>query len=195
MKNAIWLKATNKSSYGLSSRMEDFYYLFDMDGTLFFTDELNNESYNSALADHNFKPIHNMKRITRKIVKGFYPELTKGEITGLINRKQDYFIENIRRIQENNFLFAILKRLEKEKCILWTSAERRRVDGIIREFSLQRFFDKVILSGKQCISDDIHSICLELSCTRDQLLVFENDVSVVKKLEGHHVSCLLFIRA
>jgi len=174
--------------------MATHYYLFDMDGTLFFTDELNNESYNLALIENNFNPICGEKRITREIVKNFYPEINEQEMAELINQKQNYFIKNICRVQKNDFLFDMLSRIKKSNCILWTSAEKKRVDSMIKEFDLQRFFGRVIFSTKKHISKEIDHICTEFICTRDQLCAFENDVLVAKELKEGNVGCFLFIR-
>ena len=174
--------------------MATHYYLFDMDGMLFFTDELNNESYNLALIENNFNPIRGEKRITREIVKDFYPEIDEQKMAVLINKKQDYFTKNICRVQKNDFLFDILSKTERKNCILWTSAEKKRVDSMIEEFGLQRFFGRVIFSTKKHISKDIDHICEEFICTREQLCAFENDVLVAKELKEDNVGCLLFIR-
>lgn len=175
--------------------MEYYRYLFDMDGTLFFTDDLNNESYNYALAAKNLETIHGKTRITRETVKKIYPELTEEEMLEIICQKQDYFSRNIALVHRNDFLFSILKRIEKEKCVLWTSADKNRVKRIIDEFLLHQYFDRVIFSNKKRMSEDINNICLELRCAAEHLLVFENDASIVKELECHHISCLLFVRA
>lgn len=164
-------------------------------GRFFFTDELNNESYNSALIENKFNPIPNYhKRITRAVVIACYPEINDKVLFELIRRKQEYFVNNMSKIQTNTFLFDILKRAKKGRCVLWTSAERRRVDGIISEFDLQRYFDKIIFSSKKHIAEDIYHVCSELACMREQLLVFENDATVVKELQKNNISSCLFVR-
>jgi len=112
----------------------------------------------------------------------------------LISQKQNYFIKNICRVQTNNFLFDLLRKFEKDQCILWTSADRKRVESMIKEFDLQCLFCRVIFSDKSNISEEINHICSELACTTDKLLVFENDAFVAKELGKNHVSCFLFIR-
>ena len=174
--------------------MAIYYYIFDMDGALFFTDELNNESYNSVLVENNFEPISNKKRITRKTVKISYPEISDKKIAEIICQKQEYFINNISRVQTNCFLFDLLEKIEKDKCILWTSADRGRTESMIKEFDLQRFFGRTIFSDKKHISADMKHICSELACTTDQLLVFENDAAIAKALSEAQVSCFLLIR-
>ena len=173
--------------------MNDTYYLFDMDGTLFFTDALNNESYNHALSVNNFNPISNQKRITREVVKKIYPEVSEQEIAKLIRQKQDYFIKNIKKVEINKALFSILQKIEKDKCILWTSADRERTESIVNKFDLQHLFCKTLRSDKTDISLEIQSICLEFSCSCEQLLVFENDSAIVEELGKNGVSCFLFV--
>jgi len=175
--------------------MESYYYVFDMDGTLFFTDKLNNESYNFALIERKYKPINTQNRITREVVKNSYPEIDEQELARIIHKKQEYFINNISLVQKNIFLFDILNRTKKDVCILWTSAEKRRAESIVEAFTLQNFFNRIFLSVKKNILKDIEHICLELSCTRNNLCVFENDIFIAKELERNNVNCFLFIRS
>lgn len=172
--------------------INNYYFLFDMDGTLFFTDELNNESYNYALKKYNLPIIENQKRITREVVKRTYSELNAQQLTKLIQFKQDYFIKNINKVHINGSLFYILRKIKKNNCILWTSAEKKRTEALINEFNLHNFFIRIILSEKKNISQDIKNICSEFSCTYNKLLVFENDPIMVDKLKENNVSCLLF---
>lgn len=175
--------------------MKDCYYVFDMDGTLFFTDELNNESYNSALIENKLKPIDShYKRITREVVRACYPEISDNVIAELIRQKQKYFVNNINRIQPNAFLFDIIRKVKSDRCALWTSAEKKRVEGVINAFNLQCLFDKIIFSGKKLISEEINNICSEFACTKEQLLVFEDNAHVISELRKSGVSCCLFIR-
>ena len=173
--------------------MNSTYYLFDMDGTLFFTDELNNESYNHALSANSFEPIRNQKRITREVVKKNYPEISEQDIAELIRQKQDYFIRNIKKVEINNALFGILQRIGKDKCVLWTSADRERTESIVNEFGLQYLFCKILHSDKTDISLEVQNICLELSCSCEQLSAFENDSAVVEELGKNGVSCFLLV--
>lgn len=118
--------------------------------------------------------------------------LTK--IAKLTEQKQDYFVKNIDQIHINKFLFDILKMLKKEKCILWTSCDKRRAESIIEAFDLRHLFDQIIFSAKQHIFEDINHICSQLNCVRTQILVFENDVSIAQTLSENHIACFLYIQ-
>ena len=85
-----------------------------MDGTVLFTDKLNNESYNYALKKYNFPIIQTQKRITRKLIKKCYSYLEDKELTNIIQLKQNYFINNIKKAERNEPLFSILQSLEKK---------------------------------------------------------------------------------
>lgn len=166
-----------------------------MDGTLFFTDELNNESYNTALIENSLTPIEGShKRITREVVKFCYPKISEQVLVEIIRKKQEYFVKNIGKVQTNTFLFDMLRKLEKHRCALWTSAEKSRADAIIKEFNLESLFCAKIFSSKKNIAEDIKHICSEFACTKEELLIFENDASVVKGLQENKVSCFLLIR-
>ncbi len=44
-------------------------YIFDLDNTLIFTDDLNNLAYQNALMEYQLPIIESSKRITRKDIK------------------------------------------------------------------------------------------------------------------------------
>ena len=90
--------------------------VFDLDNTLVFTDKLNNESYNFALTKIGKERIVDVKRITRNIVNTVY-ELTGDEKQQLIKTKQEYFVNNISKIELNEDLISKLKELDSSKCI------------------------------------------------------------------------------
>ena len=97
--------------------------VFDLDNTLVFTDMLNNESYNFALTKIGKERIVDVKRITRNIVNSVY-ELTDDEKQQLIKTKQEYFDNNISKIELNEGLILKLKELDSSKCILWTREKK-----------------------------------------------------------------------
>lgn len=169
-----------------------FYYVFDMDGTIVFTDELNNESYNYALLACNLNPIINEKRITRETVKKYYPYIEKPKMDIVIDKKQRYFVENIWKVRANTCLLDIIRRLGNN-CILWTSSDRKRAMHICNFLKIKGMFNFIIFSDKKNICRDISKICNRFACAYDQLIVFENDANVVHELKIQGIKCFLLI--
>lgn len=157
-------------------------YIFDLDNTLVFTDDLNNEAYNYALVKLDKKPIYDKKRITREIVFSKY-ELTEEEKNYLVNLKQEYFLENVEKIHKNEDLLKFLTSKSPADCILWTSAEKCRVEAILSYLSLFNAFSWIIYSSKISIEKDLDKICKHFQCSKSRLVFYENDSKVLNELK------------
>lgn len=93
--------------------VDNFYYIFDIEGTLVLTDDLNNESYNYALIQNNLNPINNVERITRKTIELFYNSIEVSLFNKIVQQKQEYFIKHIDKIKCNYFLFSIISKINR----------------------------------------------------------------------------------
>ena len=173
------------------SASNNFYYIFDAEGTLFFTDDLNNESYNYALLENNLQPIANRHRITRKTIIDVYNLLNKSQLDKIIQQKQEYFINHIDKISGNHLLFNILSKIDKNKSILWTASDRKKMEHVLSNFNMKFYFKEIIFSDKKDISKDLKKFCDFFHCTHEQLLIFENDISIAEELNILRINCLL----
>ena len=147
--------------------------VFDLDNTLVFTDKLNNESYNFALFEMGREKIVGIKRITRDIVYSRY-ELTANEKQQLIKTKQQYFVNNISKIELNDVLIAKLKKLDPNECILWTRAEKVRAEAILKYLHIDDCFAKVFYSSKHDLESDIKTICSFFNCKKEDLIFYDD---------------------
>ena len=130
-------------------------YIFDLDNTLVYTDELNNEAYNYALKVLNKDTIDIDSRITREIVF-LKIKLNEDEKKTILKIKQEYFIENIKKLKLNEQLISFLKSQNPEDCILWTKADKNRVEAILNYFDLKKYFIWIFYSDKTNIINDIN---------------------------------------
>lgn len=176
------------------SASDSIYYIFDGEGTPFFTDDLNNESYNYALLKNNLQPLENMHRITRKTIIDVYDGLDKSLLDKIIQQKQRYFVKHIDKIKGNIFLFNIFSKIGKDQSILWTASDCNKMEYILEKFNIKYFFNRIILTDKKDIAKDLNEICDVFHCTHDQLLFFENDIFIAKELNKLHLNCFLFMR-
>ena len=112
-------------------------YVFDLDNTLIMTDELNNISYNYAIAQFGMYVIEANTRITRSAVFANYPGLTGFQRDKIIALKQRYFIDNINLTYPNIKLITLLQSKKAAHCILWTSADKERVVALLRYYNLE----------------------------------------------------------
>lgn len=158
-------------------------FIFDLDNTLVYTNFLNNLSYNYALKSMNLPKIHSQSRITRKVISSQYPILTQKEKERLINIKQNFFMTHLEYTTPNLALFRLLLSKEKNSCILWTACEPSRACSILKHYNIEQAFYQIIFSNKACIKKDIKKIMDILNCNFDELVIFEDNKSTLKKLE------------
>ncbi len=159
-------------------------YVFDLDNTLIYTDILNNDSYNYALIKLGLFPIHNCKRITRRVVLEHYPYLDIQQQTELTELKQAYFFGHVSQTDPNVDLFGVLHTYDPQFCALWTSAEKRRVLHILEYYHLQNAFTEICYSSKKNIRRDIEDMCKLFYCTSQQLIFYEDSNVVIEKLRS-----------
>lgn len=156
--------------------------VFDLDNTLVYTNQLNNQSYNYALKNVGLEPIDNCKRITRKVVIEKYTEMSSEVMTKVIMAKQDYFIKNLRKTSLNNSLVNKLISINVEYCILWTSADRNRVIELLKYYGIENRFAEVKYSNKNNVLRDMQEICRMFEVTFEELEVYEDNLIVVEEL-------------
>lgn len=156
-------------------------HIFDLDNTLVFTDQLNSEAYNYALNLLGKESIYDVNRITREVIFSRY-DLAEDEKRSLVTLKQKYFLDNIEKIQKNENLLKFLTSKNSADCILWTSAEKCRVEAILNFLKLTGAFSRVLNSKKKNIRDDLKIICQHFQCSKSQLKFYENDSNVLNEL-------------
>ncbi len=156
-------------------------YVFDLDNTLIYTDLLNNESYNYALKYMGLPPIDNYKRVTREIVFEKYPNISNVQKNRIADLKKEYFINNIQMTKLNDLLIGILKSLNKNDCILWTSADETRVRSILKYYNITRLFKYIVFSSKINLKNDIEKICELHDCKLEQLIIYEDNLRLIRE--------------
>ena len=154
--------------------MDNKISVFDLDNTLVFTDNLNNESYNFALTKLGKDKIVDVKRITRAIVCSRY-DLTEDEIHQVVKIKQEYFVNNLCKIGINNELVTKLMSLEPAKCVLWTKAEKVRAEAILKYLCIDKCFSNVLYSPKKSVEGDINTICNLYNCNKEDLVFYDDE--------------------
>lgn len=166
-------------------------YVFDLDNTLIYTDRLNNDSYNHALKCQGLCTINGIQRLTREIVFRNYPNITDLQKSEIINLKYEYFINNLHVTEVNEYLVKLLKSQEKNDCILWTSAEEKRVKAILEYYNMNNLFKDIMFSSKTDILTDVEKICELYSCKLNQLLFYDDNLILIKELELLNLNVIL----
>lgn len=156
--------------------------IIDLDNTLVFTDTANNHAYISSFKKYNMNFTNLPKRITKEFLK-----------KNLINNVHDIIVE-----KENNFINCIdmcilnvnlLHKIKNMKNILWTSASPKRVKQIIKYFNLENLFKDIVLSNKGNPVEDISKICIKFDCELSNVIVYEDNDEIIKKLKSNNIKC------
>lgn len=157
-------------------------YVFDLDNTLVHTNLLNNNSYNYALNQLDLEPIYNCRRITRDVVFMKYPQLNDNQKKKIVEIKQEFFITNIKDTKPNKPLLKILKSQNVDHCLLWTSADKTRVNALLEYYKLFDAFKKILFSSKINVLQDIEKICRLFGCGPRQLVFYEDNLRTIEDI-------------
>jgi len=158
-------------------------FVFDLDNTLIYTDLLNNGSYNYALKEFGLGIINDSRRITRNIVFEKYANLDDDQKNQIIELKQYYFVNSLYATIPNINLLNLLRFQKIEHCILWTSADKIRVNAILNYYGICKSFKEIIFSDKINVLEDMEIICKTFECKLEQITFYEDNKRVVKELK------------
>ncbi len=160
-------------------------YVFDLDNTLIFTNSLNNDSYNFALSKLNLPTIGACReRLTRAIIFKSFPFLNEDQKSKLVGLKQEYFIRHINQTRPNKELIDKIRFYGPQACILWTSADEKRVIKLLEHYNLQEAFKKIYYSRKTNVEEDISKISKLLCCGPEQIVFYEDNPVIIEKLKS-----------
>ena len=165
-------------------------YVFDLDNTLFYTDNINNYTYKISLLKFglDIKLVNNIKRITREIIVKKYPLISKKQLHSIIVKKEKIYPQFLEKIIPNKKLLRFLNSKGVNDCILWTSASKKRVINILRYFNIENRFCKLMFSKKENIKEDVESICSFFCCEHKSLIFFENNKKIAKQLKKININ-------
>lgn len=127
--------------------------IFDLDGTLFDTKNVNFSAYKEAIKqsglqaeiDYDFYCSfcngNNYKVFLPKIIAG----ITGEQMKEIHDRKKQLYPEFLNLARINEHLFSIIKSIHGEYCVaLVTTASRKNVDDILQCFNVRCYFDLLI---------------------------------------------------
>ena len=140
--NSLKLKSESKSKkYKLA--------LFDLDGTLFNTNEVNYLAYKEALSlyEFDFKREYWYQNCIGRHYKDFLADIDitdEENLQGIHKLKKQAYKKYLSHAQENRHLFEIIELIRTDYYIvLVTTASRRNVEDILSEFNKLKIFDKI----------------------------------------------------
>ena len=127
--------------------------IFDLDGTLFDTKDVNYNAYQNAIKmvgigaiiDYNdFCNLYNGKNY-RDFLPKIIPNTSEEQMKNIHNLKKDIYINYLDKAKKNNLLFAVIQEMKKSFFIsIVTNASKKNVDDILEKFSVKDLFDLLI---------------------------------------------------
>jgi beta-phosphoglucomutase len=129
--------------------MKEYLALFDLDGTLFDTREVNFCSYKDALLSYGFileREYFDNKCFGRNY-KEFLPEIMQGteNIEKVHKEKKELYTQYLGKARINKHLFNIIDKIKEDYYIaVVTTASKKNTMDILCYFGYQDYFDYII---------------------------------------------------
>lgn len=129
--------------------MKKYLALFDLDGTLFDTSEVNYFSYKKALADYGIKldKEYFVKECNGRHFADFLPQIMGGteHINAVHMVKKSLYKENLGKARINRHLFEMIKAMRDHYHLaIVTTASKQNVLDILTCFGYHDFFEYMI---------------------------------------------------
>ena len=123
--------------------------IFDLDGTLFDTSEVNFYAYKEALAAYNVPLNHDYftKKCNGRHYTEFIPKImgTTEYLSVVHNLKKERYKKNLFRARPNTHLFNFIKAIRHDYYLsVVTTASRRNTNEILEYFDYLGLFDLII---------------------------------------------------
>ena len=127
--------------------------IFDMDGTLFDTKDVNFRAYSKALNECGYKVDMDYKYYCDFCNGNHYkiflpiivPEITEEKMKKVHDIKKDVYPQFLRYARKNEHLFSVIRLIREEYAVaLVTTASRKNTEDILTAFEVKDLFDLII---------------------------------------------------
>lgn len=168
-------------------KMKNKLAIFDMDGTLFDTKDVNYRAYKFAIEQCGFSINidykyycdycngNNYKVFLPKII----PQITQSQMEQIHNCKKNKYASCLKYARKNEILFAMIESLKNEFIIaLVTTASKKNVADILKAFEVNEYFDLIVTQEdvqKTKPDPEGYLLALEKSkVTKQNAIIFED---------------------
>ena len=127
--------------------------IFDLDGTLFDTKDVNYNAYKNAVKIagidvnidyYNFCNLYNGKNYKDFLPK-IIPNISEEQMKIIHNLKKSIYIKYLDKSKKNNLLFLMIQEIKKSFYItIVTNASKKNVEDILEKFAVKDLFDLLI---------------------------------------------------
>ncbi len=155
-------------------------HIFDLDNTLVYTNQANNDAYNSALRQAGLKPIRGVDRITRETVRRVYRHLTGEQIQKIITNKRTLYC--VQKTYVNHRLLRYARKQGVENCFVWTSADCGRAFSVMEHHGLHRYFSDIYFSEKRNIVQELEDLTRHFCLEPQDVVIYEDTDTYIEEL-------------
>ena len=127
--------------------------IFDLDGTLFDTKDVNYNAYKNAVKIagidvnidyYDFCNLYNGKNY-RDFLSKIIPNISEKQMKIIHNLKKSIYIKYLDKAKKNNLLFLMIQEIKKTFYIsIVTNASKKNVEDILEKFAVKDLFDLLI---------------------------------------------------
>ena len=127
--------------------------IFDLDGTLFDTKDVNYNAYQNAIRmakidvkiDYDdFCKLYNGKNY-REFLPKVIPNISEEQLKKIHNFKKNIYQEHLDKAKKNDLLFSMIEEIKEKFYIsIVTNASKKNVKDILEKFSVKNLFDLLI---------------------------------------------------
>ena len=127
--------------------------IFDLDGTLFDTKDVNYNAYQNAIKMlgidaeidyNNFCNLYNGKNY-REFLPKIIPDITEEQMKNIHNFKKNIYTQYLDKARKNELLFLMIQEIKEKFYIsIVTNASKKNVEDILEKFFVKKLFDLLI---------------------------------------------------
>jgi beta-phosphoglucomutase-like phosphatase (HAD superfamily) len=160
--------------------------IFDLDGTLINTDEVNFFAYKEAIQKVKKLDLHilhkNNERFTREKLYSMIEHLSAQEHKNIIEIKNDVYHKYLHKSKVNHYILeVIIKFAQTNKIVLATSSHKSRANMVLEYHSLKNIFDYKFYKEDYENNNKFLHVLDYLNVDPSIAIVFENDSNEIKK--------------
>lgn len=163
-------------------KKNETHYVFAVDNTLVFTDELNTEAYVWALEQKGLSLDWKGGRITKEVIQSEFPNLPEQDMLEIRRMKRKYFLEHLDVTELNEELKDLILQVGPERCAYWFSANAVRVNGMLKHYGLLEALGAIISDRKKEEIGQAASLVKQFFCAPENVVFFESDPVVIAAL-------------
>ena len=177
--------------------------IFDLDGTLFDTKDVNYNAYQNAIRmaeidvkiDYDdFCKLYNGKNY-REFLPKIIPNISEEQLKKIHNLKKNIYQEYLDKAKKNDLLFLMIEEIKEKFYIsIVTNASKKNVKDILEKFSVKNLFDLLItqedVKNPKPSAEGFLKAMNSFNISKENTIIFEDSeigIQAANKAETNYV--------